>query len=525
MGLFQQTRSGQIGTSVESIRSNLARLYVVVLGIALALYVVSCAPGMLWQDSGLIQYRIWQNDIEGFLGLALSHPLFYILAIGAKYVPVGEFTHRVNLVSAVAAAVAVANMFLFVRLWLGRNLPAVVAAVTLAVSHTFWHHASILETYTLWAALFLAELIMLLQYTRTNRLRYLYWLGLLSGLSISVHMLAAIPLLCYAVFIASLLAKKEICARNLGVVVLLCIVGALPYEILIARNMIQTGDIGGTLASAFFGQRWRGAVLNTSLSMRIVKENILYILFNFPTPNVLLLFAGCLAMFKMSLHKGLRNVLVGSIVLFFLFAFRYTVPDRYTFFIPFYCAASILIGLGAHFLQERVKWRVLAFLVLFFGLIPVGVYAAAPTLAEKMQINIGTRDDIPYRDDSEYFLRPWKTGYTGADRFADEALALVEENAVICADITTAAPLLLAREVKGLRPDVAIVSGTINSEDAPRFDAQSLGRLLKDRPIYVVSIRPGYCPEFLLDNYDFARAGILWQVVESEEWTEPVPGR
>ncbi len=503
-----------------SARSHLARHYATVLCGTLALYVVSCAPGMLWQDSGLIQYRILNNDIQGFLGLAVSHPLFYILAIGVKYIPLGEFTHRVNLVSAVAAAVAVANMFLFVRLWLGRNLPAVLAAVTLAVSHTFWRHASIIETYTLWAAMFLAELIILLQYTRTSRVRYLYWLGFLSGLSISVHMLASIPFLCYVVFMAFLVARKKIRPGQCGMVALLFVVGALPYEILILRNMIRGGDVAGTLASAAFGQRWQGAVLNTSLSIRIAKENFMYILLNFPTPNFLLFFAGCLAMFRMSLHRGLKNVLMGQTILFFVFAFRYDVPDRYAFFIPFYCAASILIGLGAHLLQERIRSCARTVLVLVFSLIPVGVYATAPLLARQMHVSIGTRDDIPYRDDSEYFLRPWKTGYRGADRFADEALEMAEENAVIWADATTVAPLLLARQVKAKRPDIAIVSGTVNSENAPNLDARSLGPLLKDRPVYVVSPKPGYCPEFILDNYDFARVGILWRIVEPGGQTE-----
>ena len=36
------------------------------------LYVLTCAPGPLWQDSGLFQYRIWHNDIEGKLGLAFG---------------------------------------------------------------------------------------------------------------------------------------------------------------------------------------------------------------------------------------------------------------------------------------------------------------------------------------------------------------------------------------------------------------------------------------------------------------------
>jgi hypothetical protein len=501
---------------VADTKSKITRHYATVLCGALALYVVSCAPGVLWQDSGLIQYRIWHNDVEGFLGLALSHPLFYILAIGAKYIPLGEFAHRVNLVSAIAAAVAVANMFLFMRLWLGRNLPAVIAAVTLALAHTFWRHASIIETYTLWTALFLAELIMLLQYTRTNRVRYLHWLGLLSGLSIAVHMLASIPLLCYAVFIIFLLANKEIRVRDLAIVVLLCIGGALPYEYLIIKNMVQTGDVVGALASAAFGDRWQGAVLNTSLSMKIVKENFLYILLNFPTPNVLLFLVGFFALFKAPLHRGFRNVLLGLIALFFLFAFRYTVPDRYAFFIPFYCMVSILIGLGVSLLQEHVNRRVIIFLVLAFSLVPVGVYAAAPLVAEKMHLIVGTRDDIPYRDNNEYFLWPWKTGYTGADRFADEALGLVGGNAVIYADITTVAPLLLAQQVKGKRPDVKIISGTVNSENAPRFDEHTMGQLLSDKSIYVVSPKPGYCPAFILEDYDFIRAGVLWRVVESK---------
>ena len=488
--------------------------YFAVLCSGLVLYAVSCAPGALWQDSGLIQYRIWHNDIEGFLGLAISHPLFYILGIGAKYIPLGEYGYRVNLVSAVAAAVAVANLFLFVRLWLGRNFPAVIAAATLAISHTFWAHASIIETYTLWAALFFAELIMLLEYTKTRRVGYLYWLGLLNGLAIADHMLASMPLLCYSVFLIVLLLRKEIQFRHLGIVVLCWIIGALPYEYLIIKNIIQTKDIAGTLASAAFGERWQGAVLNTFLSAKIIKEDLLFILLNFPTPNIVLFFAGCFAIFRFSMGRALRNVLLGVTILFFVFAFRYTVPDRYAFFIPFYCAVSVFIGLGTHLFQRHGSGRVFGLLVSFFSLLPIGVYAAAPALAEKMQFNIGTRGDIPYRDDYKYFLRPWRTGDKEAESFAEKALEVEEKDAVIYADSTTVGPLLYVQEVKKRRPDVKIVSGAIKSENAPRFDGRTVEQLLKERPIYVVSRRPGYCPAFVLDNYDLVPAGVLWRVVE-----------
>lgn len=375
------------------------------------LYVISCAPGVLWQDSGLIQYRVWHNDIEGFLGLALSHPLFYILAIGVKYLPVGVFPYKVNLVSAIAAAVTVANVFLLMRLWLGKNFPAIVAAVTLALSHTFWYHASTIETYTLWSAIFITELLMLLQFSRNGRVVYLYWLGLLNGLAIAVHNLALIPLLCYVVLLIMLLVRKKIRLYNVAVIALLWIIGALPYEYLVVKNIIQSGQIGNTLASAAFGTRWQGAVLNTSLSAKIIKENLLFILLNFPTPNLLLFFAGIFALSALSLSRNFRNVLLGLIVLFFIFAFRYTVPDRFAFFLPFYCLVSICIGLGANLLQEKINCRILSSLILIFCFLPTGIYAAAPALAEKMQVNLGTRNNVPYRDDFKYFLQPWKTGY------------------------------------------------------------------------------------------------------------------
>ena len=492
-------------------------IFVVYFGVLLAagtLYVVSCAPGALWQDSGLIQYRTWHHDIEGFLGLALSHPLFYLLAIGAKLTGLGEFGYRVNLVSAVAGAVAVANLYLLVRLWLGKDFPALIAAGTLAVSHTFWRHASIAETYTLWTALFLGELIVLLQYTRTRRVTYLYVLGLLNGLAIAVHMLAAIPLLCYAGLLAVLLAKRAIHFRNVLLVALLWIIGALPYEYLIVRHMIGAGDVVGTLASAAFGDRWRGDVLNTSLSWRIVKENTLFGLLNFPTPNALLFFIGCLGLRRVESGLVFRNFLVVLLVLFFVFAFRYTVSDRYAFFLPFYSLAAVTIGLGARFVQERLHGKVLLVLMGAFTLLPIAAYVVVPRWAQRMNTAIGTRDDIAYRNDYTYFLQPWKTGDDGAERFARDALATADPNAVIYADTTTVAPLLYVQEVKNRRPDVKIITGIVRSQEAPPYDEQTLEQLVASHPIYVTSDKAGYCPKFVLGRYDLVRAGVMWRVVK-----------
>ncbi|MCJ7777680.1 MAG: DUF2723 domain-containing protein [Sedimentisphaerales bacterium] len=499
---------------MRSERREIAVGYLVVLAASLLLYGVSCAPGLLWQDSGMIQYRVWNNDIEGNLGLALSHPLFYVLAIGAKYIPAGQFAHRINLVSAVAAAVAVANLFLFIRLWLGRNFPAMVAAVTFGLSHTFWTHASIIETYTLYIALFLAGLTMLLQYLRTGRRLYLYLLGLFEGLAISDHMFASIPLLCYAVFLIVLLVKKDIRLRDIAVFAMFWVIGAGLYEYLIIKSLIQTGDIAGTLASAAFGHGYRSAVLNTSLSARLLKEDFLYILLNFPTPNILLFFVGCFALFKLPLNPRLRNIVFGLLILFLLFAFRYTVVDRYAFFIPFYCVVSVFVGIGVHSLEPFLRHRSLALLVLVFAVLPFGVYLAAPVLAEKVGLRIGTKRQIDYRNDYEYFLRPWQTGYGGAERFAVEALEMVEQNGAIYADSTTVYPLLCMQQVKQMRRDIKIVSSRDSSKGAPVLNENTAAGLMANSALYVVSPVKGYCLPFLLDNYNFVQAGVLWRVVE-----------
>jgi len=179
--------------------------------------------------------------------------------------------------------------------------------------------------------------------------------------------------------------------------------------------------------------------------------------------------------------------------------------------------ASVFIGLGAHHLQEKTNSKVFIYLVLIFSFLPIGIYAAAPTLAEKKQLNLGTRDNIPYRNEYRYFLQPWKIGYKGAERFADEALDAVESNAVIFADSTTVAPLLLVQQVKGKRDDVKIVSGIIHSTDAPTFNEHTIEQLLEDKPIYVVSPQPEYCPAFVLDNYELFPNGILWRLVKQEK--------
>jgi len=208
---------------------------------------------------------------------------------------------------------------------------------------------------------------------------------------------------------------------------------------------------------------------------------------------------------------------IALLVLFFAFAFRYTISDRYAFFIPFYSMVALFIGLGVHAVQRRYSGTRILYLVGGLTLLPIAVYALVPTLVQRFNVQLGTRGDVPYRNDSTYFLQPWKTGYRGAERFAAEALAGTERDAVIYADTTTVGPLLYVQEIQATRPDVKIVTGIASSEGAPAYGPEAFAELPPSRPVYVTSNKPGYGPAFILGQHETVRAGVLWKVRRSSQ--------
>jgi len=486
-------------------RRKLALLYSVVFLGALVLYVISCAPGVLWQDSGMFQLRIWANDIEGDLGLALAHPLYILIGMAVKQIPFGEFAYKINLISAACGAFAVANLFLAIRLWLGKNLSAFIGALTFAFSWTIWQHSSMAEVYTLHLALFGGELIMLIQFCKTKRPGWLYALALFNSLGVANHMFASISFACYFVFIIYLLTKKTLRPKHLALMAVIWIIGAAAYEYLIIKNIIERGEIGTVLMSAAFGKNWAGDVLSTSMSIQIIKQNLMFILYSFPTPNFVLFFAGIFCIYKLSSVRSFVNILLAMLILFFVFAFRYTVPDRYVFFMPFYMLLCVFIAAGADILVQKFQHKAIAALIVLFTLLPIAVYAFVPTFAENRGISMPTRRTIPYRNDYKWFLQPWRTGYNGPRQFATEVFDMLKTGDFIYADTTAVRPLLYGQLVENRGKHITV---TANQNVLRETLAAGNG------DVYIVSREKGYCPAFVIENYDLAKAGSIWRIVE-----------
>jgi hypothetical protein len=66
-----------------------------------------------------------------------------------------------------------------------------------------------------------------------------------------------------------------------------------------------------------------------------------------------------------------------------------------------------------------------------------------------------------------------------------------------------------------MRPDVKVVSLHKSYQNPVAFPTEdTIGQLMANHAIYVVSPVAGQCPRFLLDQYNFVQAGVVWRVVE-----------
>ena len=104
------TRSEYLLYRPNGQRRSVAALWFGTFAVFAVLYGLTCARGWAWQDSGIFQVRIFTGDLRGWMGLALAHPLFILLAQPVRWLPEALQPWGVNFVSSFWAAVALANL-------------------------------------------------------------------------------------------------------------------------------------------------------------------------------------------------------------------------------------------------------------------------------------------------------------------------------------------------------------------------------------------------------------------------------
>jgi hypothetical protein len=170
--------------AVDDVRTWLPRCLAMA---AFMLYVMAAPPGFYWLDPAELSAAVVTLGVPGPTGF----PLYCIVAKAASLVPVGELAFRIELVSAVCAALAV---FWITRLVFelcrgdGHALVgAAVAGTLLAVSAVFLRQATVAGVYAPGAALLAGGLLLLDRVSRGGDARWGLALALLCGLGLALH--------------------------------------------------------------------------------------------------------------------------------------------------------------------------------------------------------------------------------------------------------------------------------------------------------------------------------------------------
>jgi len=166
---------------------------------SLVLYSITLAPDILAHDSSE-----WQASAAT---LGISHPpgspAYTLIGYLFTLVPVGNLAARVSFLSVVMGAAGVVAIYWFMLTLFDRLLPALVAALTLAVAAQWWGHASVATPYNVVPTIIALELTLLLLWRRKGDIR-MVWVGALAfGLGIAYHpsLMFFLPVLIAGLFI------------------------------------------------------------------------------------------------------------------------------------------------------------------------------------------------------------------------------------------------------------------------------------------------------------------------------------
>ncbi|MCX5649221.1 MAG: DUF2723 domain-containing protein [Planctomycetota bacterium] len=514
--------SGSKGDALrgETLRLGPGRLWLAAFGAALVLYVLTLAPDLVWQDGGEYQWTSarlsWPPAIASVWcrpGEAVRvHPWFLVTARALGLVPFWNYAYAANLCSAVAMALAAANIVLVVRLVTGRTAPAVLAGLSFALGHTIWTFAVMSEVLGWTAAFLSAECLLAWLWIDRRQARWLLLLFLVNGAAISNHMMAVFSLAVFGTWMVVECVRRRAPWWVLPAAVGCWLAGGALYWIVGELEYVRTGNLLETVRSMTGGYHG-GLVANMDDLPRLLGRSVLYVGLNYPTPLVAAIAFGAVALVRRRNAFGVLVLVLAAV--YFLWAARYKVPDQYSFFVPFYVCGSLLIGVGAAALIAWRRW--MAWLLVALAIAPVGVYAALPSAAQSAGFVFFERE-LPHRDPYTYFLRPWKCGDRSARQFAEEVLAALPENAILLPDTTASMPLKCLQDIEGRRPDVRI----IDPYDA-KFEAsvgpywQSKADLLpgarsEGRRVFVVSEEAGYVPSWVLTYDRLERFGPIFEV-------------
>src|SRR5215203_5961883 len=199
--------------------------------LVLILYLRTLAPTVLYlQDPKLLDAVMLQMQVS-VLGIThpTGYPTYMMLTHLFTYLPFGDPAYRVNLASAVYAALAVVAVYVGGLLLSRRVVAAASGALAFGLGTALWSQAVIAEVYTLNALFVSVTIVVLLLWREYRKDRYLLLSAFLVGLCLTNHLTSGLLLPAGLLFVALVDWRKLVDVRLVLGGAGLFMLGLTPY--------------------------------------------------------------------------------------------------------------------------------------------------------------------------------------------------------------------------------------------------------------------------------------------------------
>ncbi|MBL8100972.1 MAG: DUF2723 domain-containing protein [Anaerolineales bacterium] len=533
------------------INKNFITLIILILTTTFYLYTLS--PSLAWGDGVKLQsdailgesFILTEMSSTQFtpdpypfakVGVAAwDHPLYIMLChILVKAFPFVNSLWLVNFISAVFGIASVILVFRLCYQYTESLFASSYAALSLAVSHTFWWHSITPEVYTLFVFLLLLSMYFFGQFEQNSKISALIYSGFFLGLAASNHILAFLALPAWGLYI--LLAKYHLHFDiNNFKKIMLALFGFLAgFSIYIVQFIRVSRSIpldkltGSSVGSTFLSSL-------VAISPAVLGESLLnYLLFlvlQFGPIGVILGVIGIRRIFA-NTDPHVRKI-IACFIVFTFFGILYRVTDQFAFFLTSHVFFAMLMGVGLNHilktLQEKLRLILTSILILTILLTPP-FYHSIPRLAELNgvddsflkipQIGTGVRNGFAY------YLDPYKRGDFNAYHFGRETISNLAPNSIVVAEWYTDTDeyfvLRYFNKVEGLRSDVIILGWP--TDDPFSFDSQLVLKVIEDsypdHPIYLASLSDKfYASSTLVELFCIVPENNLYRLYPKEAMT------
>jgi hypothetical protein len=469
------------------------------------IYLITLAPGVYGFDSAELA--------TGAYTLGIVHPpgfpAYLLLGKVFTWLPVGNVAYRLNLMSAVFAALTVMGLHTYLLQMTGQRFMAWCGAALAAFSFYFWQMAIIAEVYTLHTFLLVMALLTLQRWNQCGQQRDLLLFALVYGLSLTNHTSGLMFAPAFSWLIVSgrywRWNRPRIILHMVGVFMASLVLYAyLPLRAAAAPSLnyaayydVDLTSIGG-IYWMISAQAYRFFAFGYPLHEipAEVTNFLSYLWRSFMGVGVLLAFPG---IYWLWLQR--RKELIGLSWIFAINVFfysNYRVLDKDTMFLPAYLVWAIFAAAGMLALKGWIHQATAA-----GYLLPILNRMYAGMLVSLVALAVGL--NWRWVDMSQMH---------GPAQFGYDVMQRVSPDAAIVAQWSPAVVLEYVQQVEQQRPDVMIYNrsrssvarfyqywkrGESSQVILPRLDQEDVQFVLAEsehRPVYMVEYDPLFEHEF-----------------------------